>query len=45
MAGGYGGEADRDAHARLHGAVEAGDSRAAAALSRAHLVAMKQRLS
>lgn len=45
MAGGYGGEADQDTHARLLDAVEAGDSRAAAALSRAHLVAMKKRLS
>lgn len=45
MARGYGGDADQDAHARLLDAVQAGDGQAAAALSRAHLLAMKQRLS
>jgi DNA-binding FadR family transcriptional regulator len=45
LTGSWGDDADQDAHARLLDAVAAGDSQASAALSRAHLLAMKQRLS
>ncbi|WP_433374609.1 FadR/GntR family transcriptional regulator [Actinoplanes sp. CA-142083] len=42
--GSYGGEADQELHARIVDLVAAGDGRAAAELSRDHLMAMKQLL-
>jgi DNA-binding GntR family transcriptional regulator len=43
--GAFGDDADRDTHARVLDAIAAKDGRAAAELSRAHLLAMKERLS
>ncbi|GIM89617.1 FadR/GntR family transcriptional regulator [Paractinoplanes toevensis] len=45
LRGGFGGDADHDVHARVLTAIADGDGRAAADLSRTHLLAMKRWLS
>jgi DNA-binding FadR family transcriptional regulator len=44
MRGAFGSDADQEAHARLLDAIAVHDGRTAAELSRAHLLAMKERL-